>query len=181
MLKIAAFINVADRELTSQIISVSRRVAALAKARLILICVEFPDAEFEAGELRKNRSRAATAQQLRQDHRALHILEIELQHLKIDATAVMVRGTSMRANPAKKVLQKLHHLKPDLIVVGCHQYGLFHHLLYGSVSNSVIRHAEVPVLVVPSKARVRRRREGPRVPRIPRIGRTVGGGIVTIR
>jgi nucleotide-binding universal stress UspA family protein len=47
------------------------------------------------------------------------------------------------------VLSEARRLEVELIVVGSHGHGLLFDALLGSVSAAVLRHAEVPVLVVP--------------------------------
>ncbi|TFF35169.1 universal stress protein [Mucilaginibacter psychrotolerans] len=50
---------------------------------------------------------------------------------------------------ADGILHCSKEFKADLIVVGTHSRSGFDRLLMGSVAESVVRHAEVPVLVVP--------------------------------
>lgn len=40
----------------------------------------------------------------------------------------------------------------DILVIGSHGHGAFYNLIVGSVTEGVIRHSKVPVLVVPSHA-----------------------------
>jgi nucleotide-binding universal stress UspA family protein len=46
-------------------------------------------------------------------------------------------------------LSEARRLKVELIVVDSHGHGLLFDALLGSVSAAVLRHADVPVLVVP--------------------------------
>jgi nucleotide-binding universal stress UspA family protein len=50
---------------------------------------------------------------------------------------------------ADGILHCSKEFKADLIVIGTHSRSGFDRLLMGSVAESVVRHAEVPVLVVP--------------------------------
>jgi nucleotide-binding universal stress UspA family protein len=50
--------------------------------------------------------------------------------------------------PADAILRVAETEKHDLIVMGSRGLGLFQELLLGSVSERVLRHAKIPVLIV---------------------------------
>ncbi len=47
------------------------------------------------------------------------------------------------------VLAQIGLLQPDVIIMGSHGHGALYHLLMGSITEGVIKHAPLPVLVVP--------------------------------
>jgi nucleotide-binding universal stress UspA family protein len=57
--------------------------------------------------------------------------------------------------PAAVILDQLHRGSYDLAAMTTHGYGGFRRLLLGSITNTVIRNARKPVLVVRPKARVK--------------------------
>lgn len=48
------------------------------------------------------------------------------------------------------LLKEIDLLNPDLILMGSHGHGALYHLVVGSVTGGVIKHAARPVLVIPS-------------------------------
>ncbi len=53
---------------------------------------------------------------------------------------------------ADGIIECSHEFKADLIVIGTHSRTGLNRLLMGSVAEHVVRHSEVPVLVVPMKS-----------------------------
>jgi nucleotide-binding universal stress UspA family protein len=53
-----------------------------------------------------------------------------------------------------EILRQAETSNADLIVMGTHGHGAMHHLLMGSVTEGVLKHAKQPVLLVPSRADV---------------------------
>lgn len=54
-------------------------------------------------------------------------------------------------SPKRVILEEAKNWGADLIIVGSHGYGFWSRTMLGSVSNSLIRHAPCPVLVVREK------------------------------
>jgi len=52
-------------------------------------------------------------------------------------------------NPDQEILRAANHLKADLVVVGTRGRGRLQEAIVGSVAHSVLRHSQVPVMVVP--------------------------------
>ena len=63
------------------------------------------------------------------------------------AEPVLVMG-----HTAGELVRLAGELGAELIVVGSHGHGGLHHLLMGSVTEDVLRHSPVPVVVVPAAA-----------------------------
>lgn len=53
--------------------------------------------------------------------------------------------------PAEEILNIANNWEADLIVAGTHGRTGLQHLLTGSVAEYLIRHAKIPVMVIPSK------------------------------
>jgi nucleotide-binding universal stress UspA family protein len=65
----------------------------------------------------------------------------------VDAKSVLLEGPT-----AANILAEAEKFKADLILVGSHKHGKFYDLLFGSTHNALIKHAKVPVLVIPPAA-----------------------------
>ena len=51
---------------------------------------------------------------------------------------------------ADEILDQADAVEPDLIVMGTHGHGAMYHLLVGSATKGVLRHATRPILIVPA-------------------------------
>lgn len=60
----------------------------------------------------------------------------------LEAESIVLKG-----DPAKRIVDFAEEQNVDMIVVGSHGIGGFERLVIGSVSEKVVRHAKVPVLV----------------------------------
>ena len=60
---------------------------------------------------------------------------------------VVVRRGAATAN----ILVQIGRLHADMVVMGSHGHGALHHLLMGSTAEQVIRKANCPVVIVPSR------------------------------
>jgi len=61
----------------------------------------------------------------------------------LEAESIVLKG-----NPPERILNFSEEQNVDMIVVGSHGKGGFERLVIGSVSEKIVRHAKVPVLVV---------------------------------
>ena len=58
--------------------------------------------------------------------------------------------------PHAHILDEARHRQADWIVLGSHGHGALHHLLMGSVCESVMKHADCPITIVPARVLSRR-------------------------
>ena len=84
--------------------------------------------------------------------------------------------------PGRGMLALIQELKPDLVVVCSHGYGLLKRTLLGSVTKLLVEQSPAPVVVVPTPGReaVLYAPEPPKEPELPSVGRAVldsGGGV----
>ena len=71
------------------------------------------------------------------------------QSLRVKAAGGTVAGAHLRMGAvALEIVALAEELQADLIVMGCRGLGAVRRALMGSVSDSVVRHAHCPVLVV---------------------------------
>lgn len=77
--------------------------------------------------------------------RQLFALRDSIKMHGVNVTAQQFGGVLLNT-----LVDQIEQLKPDLIIMGSHGHGALYHLLVGSVTESVIKRATRPVLVVPS-------------------------------
>jgi nucleotide-binding universal stress UspA family protein len=78
---------------------------------------------------------------------AKRILRDTQQHLKGFG---QVTGAVMYGNrPVEEILEAIHQVHPDLVVVGRRGLSRLESMLLGSISSAAVTHSPVPVLVVP--------------------------------
>jgi nucleotide-binding universal stress UspA family protein len=70
-------------------------------------------------------------------------VEIAAKAAGLEAESLVLKG-----DPAERIIKFAEEQSVDMIVVGSHGIGEFERLVIGSVSEKVVRHAKVPVLVV---------------------------------
>jgi nucleotide-binding universal stress UspA family protein len=86
---------------------------------------------------------------------ALIILKKEAEQT-LEQLAKMYNGNDLmkfmpEGNPTEEIMKTAETWWADLIVMGTHGRTGLKHLLMGSVSEYIVRHSKMPVLVVPSK------------------------------
>jgi len=74
---------------------------------------------------------------------AISLIEENAKAAGIEATPILLKG-----NPAEKILDFAENHKVDMIVIGSTGKSGTERFMLGSVSEKVVRHAKVPVLVV---------------------------------
>lgn len=131
---------------TDAVIDAAVAVSRAFESAVHLVHVEAPDPDFVGYEVGPEVVRQAVAGQFRQDHRRLQELKDAPWHDPGAVSASLVRGPTV-----EKILEERERLDADLIVIGSHGHGALFNLLVGSVAEGVLRRAECPVLVVPSR------------------------------
>lgn len=132
---------------TERQIAVVERLASPGR-RIYVVHVAEPDPDFVGFEGGPDEVRDQIAAEFREEHRKVEALAAALVEGGFDATGLLVQGPI-----ARTLLAQAEKLGADVIVVGSHGHGALFDLLAGSVSAAVIRKADRPVLVVPSKER----------------------------
>lgn len=86
---------------------------------------------------------------------ALIVLKKEAEQT-LDELAEMYNGNELmkfmpEGNPEEDIIKTADNWKADLLVLGTHGRTGLKHLLMGSTAERVMRHSDIPVLMVPSK------------------------------
>jgi nucleotide-binding universal stress UspA family protein len=74
---------------------------------------------------------------------AAESLRKDLGDLRAEITTELLFGS-----PESRIVELAESVKPDLVVVGSHDYSAWERLLVGSVSDAVVHHAPCSVMVV---------------------------------
>lgn len=72
------------------------------------------------------------------------------------AAGLETEASVLKGDPAARIVNFAEEQNVDMIVVGSHGIGGFERLVIGSVSEKVVRHAKVPVLVVRERSEQKR-------------------------
>jgi nucleotide-binding universal stress UspA family protein len=151
MATVLAFVDFSD--VSRAVHRIAVQLAAGLKARLLLIHVTTPDADYEGDTERVNFSRDGTAREIRHMRRELETMQQAAVRKGVDTGVLLVRSRSVRGSPTSKILQEIKARRPNWIVVGSHGRGLVRELLLGSATQAIVRKARCPVVVVPSHKR----------------------------
>jgi nucleotide-binding universal stress UspA family protein len=77
----------------------------------------------------------------------LHFLDNSRQHLGDKTIQIMVG----EGDYADSILKAAKEIKADLIILGSHSRKWLENILIGSVTEKVLRHTTVPLLIIPTK------------------------------
>lgn len=131
---------------TGKVLEAARDLATALGAELWLVHAAAPEPVVVRGHgAGARRDRQQTAEEYRQEHRLIQDAAADAREAGIKTTGLLVQGP-----PAKMILKEAADLDADMIVVGSHGFGAVLGLLLGSVSKTVLRKANCPVLVVPA-------------------------------
>jgi nucleotide-binding universal stress UspA family protein len=76
----------------------------------------------------------------------LERIRLRLSKEPFDADFRLMEGPAV-----DNILSSAREFGADIIVIGAHEHGKFYHLLFGDTTDSLIRHAQCPIMVVPHK------------------------------
>jgi nucleotide-binding universal stress UspA family protein len=136
------FSDVSDR-----VIEASAKLSQALGIELVVLHVAAPEPDFVGYGVGPQTVRDQVAGHLREHHRALDARVSALVAAGVQARALMVQGVT-----AAGILQHAVRLPAELVVLGSHGHSKLRELLLGSVTQEVLRHATVPVVVVPANS-----------------------------
>ena len=137
-------------ETTDRVLAAAARLAGVTGLTARIVHVAAAEAEL-AGydkEAFESSTPDARAGQLRDEHGILADLTERLQA----AGSAVAEPVLVMGHTAEEILRLADDDGAELIVVGSHGHGGFHHLLVGSTTDALLRRATVPVVVVPARA-----------------------------
>jgi len=141
---------------TEAVVRTTEKIARALSAKVWLLHVAEPDPDFVGFEVGPQSIRDSISKEFRGEHSRVQEIAGRLRGGGLDTTALLVQGAT-----ADTILEEAAKLDVDMIVIGSHGRGAVHHLLVGSVSETVLRKSECPILVVPTTC--------PQVTRCPEV------------
>lgn len=131
---------------TEKVLQTVTRVAQSTDAEVWLLHVAEPDPDFVGYAAGPEVVREQVAKEFRDQHRAVQTQADALRDRGVKATALLIQGPTVET-----ILKEAERLSADLIIVGSHGHGALYDLVAGSISLGVLKKADTPVLVVPTR------------------------------
>lgn len=137
-------VSVDFSDATPRILEATVKLARALTAKVWLLHVAEPEPDFVGYQAGPDVVRDQVAREFRGEHRKIQEYAESMREQGLAATALLIRGPIVET-----VIAEARRLEADLLVVGSHGYGAVYDLLVGSVSRGILKHTEIPVLVVP--------------------------------
>lgn len=144
MSEVLACVDFSD--ITDDVVAEGARLAQLSDRRLHLIHVAAGEPElagYDRGPVAAH-TRDDRAGELLDEHQRLRELAARLEADGLTVVPLLLMGVT-----ADKIIEEADRIDAGTIVAGSHGHGALHHLLLGSVSEALLRHAKRPVVIVP--------------------------------
>ncbi|MFY0714322.1 universal stress protein [Seonamhaeicola sp. NFXS20] len=132
--------------MAQKLINAGQELAEKFNSKIWLIHIAAPEPDFVpyisgTGPLDEREARATT---LKTERKLIQEYADILTKKGINSTALMVQGPTIET-----IMDKVETLDVDLIIVGNNKHGFIYKLFVESVSNSIIKIANIPVLLIP--------------------------------
>ena len=133
---------------SQKILDKAKTLALALPAKVCLLHViegdpDFPDDEPDS---------QSTSDQGRQEF-PLEYNDLQKEVDGLRQSGIDTKGLLSQGSVVDVILQKSKQLGIDIIIVGTHGHGGVHHMIFGSVSEGVLRNTACPVLVIPTHHR----------------------------
>ena len=133
-------------EVTERIMDVLERMPGRDDAEVFLLHVAAPEPDFVGYEAGPEIVRDQVAAELRRERDQLHQLAERLRAATVPTTAIMLPGATVDT-----LFEQADKRDAELLVIGSHGHGAMFDLLFGSISEAIVRRSTLPVLVIPSR------------------------------
>jgi len=133
---------------SQKILDKAKTLALALPAKVCLLHVVEYDPDFLGHEPDSQDTSDQGPQEFPQEHKDLQKEVDELRESGIDTKGLLAQGSIVDV-----ILQKSKQLGIDIIIVGTHGHGGVHHMIFGSVSEGVLRNSSCPILVIPTHDR----------------------------
>jgi nucleotide-binding universal stress UspA family protein len=133
-------------ETTDQIIRFIKKFAPETKMKIYLVHVVQPEPDFIGYSVGPESERDFIARKFHEKHIHLQELAEKLKNENVNVIPLLIQGPTIQT-----ILQEAEKLKVDFIVTGSHGHSHMVKLIMGSISKGLVKHSQIPVLIVPSK------------------------------
>ncbi len=130
---------------SQKILDKAKTLALALPAKICLLHVIEGEPDFLDDEPDSQGTDEQGQQEFPQEHKDLQKEVDGFRQSGIDTKGLLTQGSVVDV-----ILQKSKQLEIDIIVVGTHGHGGVHHMIFGSVSEGVLRNTSCPVLVIPT-------------------------------
>ena len=130
---------------SQKILDKAKTLAIALPAKVCLLHVIEGEPDFLDDEPDLQSSSGQSQQEFPQEHKNLH-KEVD----GFRQSGIETKGLFSQGSVVDVILQKSKQLEIDIIIVGTHGHGGVHHMIFGSVSEGVLRNTSCPVLVIPT-------------------------------
>lgn len=127
-------------------IRMARSLAKAFGAKVWLVHVAAPDPAFVGFDAGPQSARDERARQLREEHRALQDMAEALRHESLTAESRILEGETVAT-----LLRHGQAVAADMIILQRSNRSSLARKFIGATCESVVRHSECPVLVLPSE------------------------------
>lgn len=134
--------------ISTRVVEMAASLARSTDAHLWILHIAAPDPDFVGFGDGPQYIRDSRAKQLRQEHQLLQDMRDAERDKGTHAEALLVQGTTVET-----LFDEAKRLKADLLVLGTHGHGGLYKALTGSVSEQVIKHTRIPVMLIPPEER----------------------------
>lgn len=119
-------------------------IAEKFNSKVWLIHVAAPDPDYIGYDAGPQFIRDSRADELREEHKQIQSFARQLTQKGVDTDALLIQGTTVDT-----ILEKTEKLNIDLIIIGHQDHGFFYKAIFGSVSESLVKKTNIPMLLVP--------------------------------
>jgi len=130
---------------SQKILDKAKTLALALPAKICLLHVIEGEPDFLDDEPDSQGTDEQGQQEFPQEHKDLQKEVDGFRQSGIDTKGLLTQGSVVDV-----ILKKSKQLEIDIIVVGTHGHGGVHHMIFGSVSEGVLRNTSCPVLVIPT-------------------------------
>lgn len=131
---------------TESVVSLAARLAERTGGALRLLHVAPAEPEWVGYDPGPQSVRDHVAGDLREAHQRTQRLADPLRERGLDVTPLTVQGPTVES-----IFEQALAWDADVVVVGAHHRGRIHELFVGSVAKQILRSADRPILVVPTR------------------------------
>ena len=132
-------------DVTPAVVDVAAKLAEAFQGDLCILHTAPPEPDFVGYQVGPQYVRDAVAREIKSAAHQLQVIADDLAARGIEAKTLQLQGPTVQ-----KILQEAERFEADLIVVGHHEHGEFHDILFGCVETDLIHDGDFPVLVVPA-------------------------------
>ncbi len=124
------------------------RFAKFTEGKVMLIHVASPEPDFIGDDVGPQVLRDQKAKRLRDQHQQIQEFAKEFEKENIQVTPLLIQGVTV-----DEIINEQKKFKSGITIMGSHGHTAMYNLLMGSVVEGVIRKSNVPVMVIPIKAK----------------------------